>query len=180
MVAELAEVEHLPWCRCPSVSAIKRWLDYTPEDGRYPNGVALKIATYGGTGSGSGEPDRSYDSVVREVAFRFALAGVQPDSLRTTAEVWQKTPPPLRRYRGELNYTEGPLVNPRGPRDRKEVVMGKLNLDAGSLFRQVDECARQMAVIMGERCDSRPRRLAKLFSVLEQEVSDPVRYKHFS
>jgi hypothetical protein len=57
--------------------------------------------------------------------------------------------------------------------------MGKLNIDSATLFRQIDECARKMAVIMGERCEARPRRLAKLFSVLEVEETDPVRYKHY-
>jgi hypothetical protein len=173
--------DHAPWCHCSNVGAIKRWLAYTPEEGRYPDGATLKIATYGGVGSGSGEPDRHYDCVVREVAYRFALAGVQPDRLRDVAEVWQSTGDPLRRHpkTGVWNTTEGPLVNPKGPRNAQEAVMGKLNIDSATLFRQIDECARKMAVILGERCEARPRRLAKLFSVLEVEEADPVRYRHY-
>lgn len=180
-MVEPTEIEHDPWCRCRSVGAIKQWLAYAPEEGRYPVGVTVKIATYGGVGSGSGEPDRHYDQVVREVAYRFALAGVQPDRLRVVAEAWQSTGDPLRRHpkTGALNQTEGPLVHPKGPRTAQEAVMGKLNIDSAALFRQIDECARKMAVIMGERCEARPRRLAKLFSVLEVEEADPVRYRHY-
>ena len=175
------ETGHAPWCRCSNVGAIKRWLAYTPEEGRYPVGVTVKIATYGGVGSGSGEPDRHYDQVVREVAYRFALAGVQPDRLRVVAEAWQSTGDPLRRHpvTGKLNSTEGPLVHPKGPKNAQEAVMGKLNIDSATLFRQIDECARKMAVILGERCEGRPRRLAKLFSVLEVEEADPVRWKRY-
>jgi len=179
MVAELDEIEHLPWCHCPSVGAIKRWLNYTPEDGRYPEGVAIKIATYGRMpgGLGSGWPDRHYDVVAQEVSYRFALAGVQPERLRHVALTWQSTGDPLRRHpkTRALNTTEGPLVHPKGPRNAQEAVMGKLNIDSATLFRQIDEVARQMAVILGERCDGRPKRLAKLLSV---EEADPVRYSH--
>jgi hypothetical protein len=111
-MAELDEIKHLPWCRCPSVGAIKRWLAYTPEEGRYPNGVAIKTASWGGAGSGSGWPDRHFDPVVREVAYRFALARVMPDRLQVVAEGWQITDPPHMERDLGIEWYFGPEAAP--------------------------------------------------------------------
>ena len=161
-MAELDElVDHAPRCSCGMCSS-KRWLRYTPEEDRYPVGVTLKIATYGGAGSGSHEPDAHFDAVVVEADFRRALALIPSERHRNVAHVWMETPYP-------------PHVK-HGPRTRREAVMGKLNVDQGTLDRLIDECASQMALVMGERCEGRPSQRPKA-KPLEP---DPVRYKHYA
>jgi hypothetical protein len=159
LVAELAEVEHLARCTC-LMCAAKRWLRYTPEEDRYPVGVTLKIASYSGTGGGSHEPDAHFDAVVTEADFRRALALIPSERLRHTAHVWMETPYPL------------PVRH--GPRTRREAVMGKLNVDQGTLDRQIDDCAREMALVMGERHDGRPNHQPRL-SIVAVEAPDPVK-----
>ena len=151
--------EHQPRCAC-GMCAARRWLRYVPEEDRYPVGVTLKIARYGGTGSGSHEPDALFDAVVTEADFRRALALIPSEWLRKVGQTWMGTP-----------Y---PLPSKHGPRTRREAVMGKLNVDQETLSRLIDDCCREMALVMGERIEGRPSRAPRL-SILAAEAPDPVR-----
>lgn len=142
--------EHPPRCFCYMCSA-KRWLRYTPEEDRYPVGVTLKIATYGGKGAGSHEPDSNFDAVCTEADFQRALDLIPSDWLRKVARTWMGTPYPLPQR--------------HGPKTRREAVMGKLNVSQSQLDGLIDECARAMAVQMGERHTGRPNRRTPLISI---------------
>ena len=107
-------------------------------------GITLKIATYGGVGSGSHEPDASFDVVVTHADFSRALALIPSDWLRKVGHTWMETPYP--------NSTR------HGPKTRRESVMGKLNVDQVSLDRLIDDCCREMALVLGERVEGRPGR----------------------
>jgi len=188
--------EHQPRCAC-GMCAAKRWLRYVPEEDRYPVGVSLKIARYGGTGSGSHEPDALFDAVVTEADFRRALALIPSEWLRKVGQTWMATPPPPVTHRkwqrrpgdgrgctcamfgGKRSECAGVILDPDGPQSRREAVMGKLNIDQEALSRLIDDCCREMALVMGERVEGRPSRRAPAKPVPYREEPDPVRYKHY-
>ena len=116
-------------CQC------RRWLAYAAPD-RQPE--VLKIATYGGTGGGSGEPDRAYDRVVTEVDMERALGMVREPFLRLVGGLhrnlrgerdsrtlaWFRGPLPvirwLERFEGE---PFGPGLVLRGARERLRPIL---------------------------------------------------------
>lgn len=163
---DTAVEEHEPRCGC-TLCLCRRWLRFTPEEDRYPSGIGLKITSYGGTGGGTKEPDHVLaDPVVRESDYRRALALIPDRSLAILAEAWMLTAPPAR---GPL----GALLNPQGPHTRLEAVLGKLNIDSGTLFAGLDEAARQMAVVLGERIEGRPSRMRQIAAMPSAEPEIP-------
>lgn len=159
MIAAVIELEeHQPRCACLMCGA-RRWLRYIPEEDQYPNSIDPKIATYGGMGAGGGEPDHFLDRWITEHDFRRALALIPSEWLRKVGQTWMETPyPPSTK---------------RGPRTRREAVMGKLNVDQHSLDRLIDDCCREMALVMGERHLGQPYK--SRLSILAAEEPDPVR-----
>ena len=73
--------DHPKSCRCVWHVA-RAFLRYIPPDSHPLDGATLKIASWGGSRSGSGEPDRAYDVVVEWSDLDQALHGVRDPFLK--------------------------------------------------------------------------------------------------
>lgn len=168
--ALVAEIErHAERCPC-EVCQCRRYLNYVPPERQSP--ATLKITAYGGEVGGSGEPDRHYDRVVREVDMQVALASVRDDFLRIvggvnrnlkgmpdsrTGAMFRGAWPVMRwleRFR-HAEWLEACLVDaPVGWWD--EVGLFKLN-GRYTLRRLLDECAVEMALNLGAKVEGKVR-----------------------
>lgn len=174
MAAEL-DAEHAPRCSCLTCQA-RRWMRYTDAKNAYPEGVGLKITSYGGVGGGTGEPDRLLaDPVCTEADFRRALALVPTRFLalvvtefRSVPEPWHSTASNPHRSRtvavmdaiASRAFDDWNRARLEGMREAQET-------PAATLYRLLDECAVEMGRVMGERREGRPSRLRKTVEVAE-------------
>ena len=156
----MAEPHWVDKCRCLACQA-RSYLTY-----RWPGDApthTLKIATYGGSVSGSGEPDRAFDPAVREADFQRALSLVEDPFLRAVGYAARDVEPPKR-------VLEGDAVRFSIRRSDREVVRflerrwsphwyplrvqrewenpGETSFETLSWL--LDDCARSMSRIMGE------------------------------
>lgn len=173
LVEEAVEV-HGENCRC-TVCGCRRWLNFRAADQESP--PTLKIATYGGTGGGTGEPDRAYDRVVSEVDLEVALACVPDDFVRLVGGLnrnlqsehpWRhgedprRSPVPVMRWLERFRYQdwlEACLVDaPGGWRTERDLLRANGH---ATLRRLLDQCACEMAVNLGERVEGMVRTTAR-------------------
>ena len=158
--AEAAEV-HGDGCRC-AVCVCRRWLSFHAAD-QAPAAV-LKIATYGGMGGSTGEPDRAYDRVVSEVDMERSLGAVGDPFLRLVGRLhrnlqpehperdkaWRRGPLPVMRWLERFRYAEwleACLVDaPAGWETHWELFKAH---GTATLRRLLDECAVEMARNLG-------------------------------
>ena len=160
MTTQPYEITHAPRCGCLACRA-RSWLRYTwPGDAIIPG---LKIATYGGAGGGTGEPDRHLaDPVVAEADFVLALLGL-PDSLVKAAGIAARTVPPRRIAEPDKAIARpARLVMQHLRRTRwgewaavREARSEETERD--TLEWLLEECAKAMAAAMGEPAVGRLR-----------------------
>ena len=157
----LEEVEvHAPGCRCP-VCQCRRWLAYASPDRQ---AEVLKIATYGGTGGGSGEPDRAYDRVVTEVDMERALGMVREPFLRLVGGLhrnlrgerdsrtlaWFRGPLPVIRWLERFEADRWTRECEADAEPGWETVRDLWRMTAHQTLRRLlDECAVEMARNLG-------------------------------
>lgn len=165
MALEEAVEVHGENCHC-LVCSCRRWLNFRGADQDSP--ATLKIATYGGTGGGTGEPDRAYDRVVSEVDLAIALACVRDEFLRLVGGLSRNLQPEHPWERGAGDPRRGPVPVMRWlERFRYQDWLEACMVDAPSgwvthrdlfranghatLRRLLDQCACEMAANLGER-----------------------------
>jgi len=183
--ASVTELEHGPDCRC-LLCTCRRWLHYTPLEDRWPNGAGVKITTYGGLTSGSGEPDRMFDAVCTEADFSRALALIPSEFLRAVGSAWREVPAATwwftddrgRRRQKTGRRSDAVIAKVRAAhradwnRARAHDEEDSVPLHV-TLFRLLDECAREMAVVLGERIEGHAaRRKPEVF------VAEPPEWKN--
>ncbi len=162
MMALEEEVEvHGEGCRC-LVCSCRRWLAFHASDQATP--PVLKIATYGGMGGGTGEPDRAYDRVVSEVDLETALGKVADPFLRLVGSLNRNRQPehpqygyarrrgplPVMRWLERFRYQEwlqACLIEAPGGWETHWDLF-RANGQA-TLRRLLDECAVEMARNLG-------------------------------
>lgn len=165
MALEEAVEVHGENCHC-LVCSCRRWLSFRGADQDSP--ATLKIATYGGTGGGTGEPDRAYDRVVSEVDLEIALACVRDEFLRLVGGLnrnlqpehpWERGagdprrgPVPVMRWLERFRYQdwlEACMVHaPSGWVTHRDLFRANGH---STLRRLLDQCACEMAANLGER-----------------------------
>ena len=163
------ELEADPHYNCPCLGCQSRaWLSYRWQ-GDAPV-IGLKIAAYGGTGGGTGEPDRAIaDPVVREADFQRALSLVPDVFLRAVGYAARDVPPPKRALQEMVEGGPGGRGYPVRRSDREVVRFLERKWSAHwyptrvermrenpdettfeTLSWLLDECAREMAAQMGQ------------------------------
>ncbi len=144
------------------VCGCRRWLGFHAHDEAVP--PVLKIATYGGFGGATGEPDRAYDRVVGEVDMVRALEAVEDPFLRLVGALHRSLQPerperglalrrgplPVMRWLERCRYAEwlaACLVGaPEGWTTHRELFRAN---GSATLRRLLDECAVEMARALG-------------------------------
>lgn len=173
----MAEDDHID-CRCAGCQA-RAWLAFRWEsDSPTPT---LKVAQYDGIRSGSSEPSRAYDPVVREADFQRALSLVPDVFLRAVGYAARDVPPPKRALRAMV---EGNYPVRRSDREVVRFLERKWSAHwyptrAGRMRENPDEttfetlswlldaCAREMALQMGQ--EVRPGKLRAKRAAVEPE-----------
>ena len=174
------EAEADPHYNCPCLGCQSRaWLSYRWQ-GDAP-AHTFKIATYGGTTGGTGEPSRAYDPVVREADFARALSLVPDVFLRAVGYAARDIPPPKGALRAMV---EGNYPVRRSDREVVRFLERKWSAHwyptrAGRMRENPDEttfetlswlldaCAREMALQMGQ--EVRPGKLRAKRAAVEPE-----------
>ena len=166
---------HEEGCRC-MVCVCRRWLNFHADE---LTSEVIKIATYGGSGSGTGEPDRAYDRLVREVDMERALGSVSDPFLRLVGGLHRNLQPErpepgkalwrgpvelmrwLERFRRQEWAAACLVDDPGGWETQWELF--HVNGSA-TLRRLLDECAVEMARFLGAAVEgsvrTTPRRRA--------------------
>lgn len=176
------EVEyHREKCDC-GVCACRRYLNYRAPDSSPTR--TLKIASYDGVGGGSGEPDRAYDSLIRDVDLELALGMVRDDFLRLVGGLnrnlkgeqdkhtmaMRRGALPVLKWLERFRYTEwvaACLVGaPGGWRDDRELFRSNGH---ATLRRLLDECAVEMARNLGHEVDA----IVVTFQALPEMAAPP-------
>ena len=150
---------HLSGCPCLACQS-KRWLTYRwPGDSPTPT---LKITSYGGTVGGTGEPDRLYDSAVREADCERALSMVEDVFLRAVGYAAREVPPrglvrmvrnnyPVRRADREVvRFLERKWSAHWYPMRAERLHQDPDETTFQTLSWLLDEVARSMSRTMGE------------------------------
>jgi len=167
VAVEMLDDEHMPRCSC-LICQSRGWLRFRPKEDAYPVGVGLKIATYGGTGGGTGEPDRALaDPVCAEADFRRALALIPTEFLRTVGTLYHETAPPDRASKANPHASRAVTVMDAIAAEawiewNDARALGMLHGGENptqTLHRLLDECAVEMGKAMGERMEGRPSRM---------------------
>lgn len=164
-----ADDHHKNTCRCLACGCAS-WLRAWPADevppGEYPDGVILKIATVGIGGSGTVEPDHAFDALITELDFQRALRLVPTQFLTVVGETARATKAPYHGSRDKLiigqlegsHRTEWSTARMADLGGAYTVEQDERHPAKDTLHRLIDQCAMEMALVMGERHSGRPRR----------------------
>jgi len=139
----------------------------------------LKIATYGHASRGTGEPDRAIDPVVRDADYSVALAAVR-GNLAWLGEASRSHPPrsfneKLAVWRSDTEFINWLSIPPQVAR-WSALRLGRLRLVPDeppwrSLQVLLDDCARGMALQMGQRIEGELRRKPEKVEPIATEES---------